>query len=614
MVRARRADGPADQGPVRRMWAAMSGHGRELTGAALVGSAASLCAVALLGTAAWLISTAAGMPPVLTLTVAAVSVRFFALGRALFRYVERLVGHDAAFRGLASLRVRIYLALERVAPVGLARFTRGDLLTRLVADVDASLDLPLRVILPWVQAGIVLAACVAGLAWLLPGVGGWIAILGLLGLLAAPWLASALALRTERRVAPQRAELTGLVVTALNASPDLIAFGAADRALARIADADQMATGLMRRESIALGLGGGQAIVLQGLAVTGALAIGLPAVAAGTLTPPWLAVVVLVPLALFEVLGTLPSAALALQRLRGSADRLAEVEQAPDPVHRCATPRPWNPRPNLHEPWLEMEGVYASWRPEGPDVLHGITCSVPAGANLVIVGPSGSGKSTLAAILMGFCDYRGSVRLHGNEIRELDPDQLRTHLGYLVQRGHVFDTTIEENLRLGRTVSGESELWQALEQARLADAVRAMPMGLQTRVGVFGNALSGGEAQRLSIARLMLQPGSILLLDEPTEHLDALTAKGIDQTLDRIARGRIRILITHRVGAIPADDHVIVLQAGRLTESGRADDLTGATGWFADQWTLQEQQRDLAMLIESLPSGMGVPATWDGRP
>lgn len=589
------------------MWLAMAGQWRELAGAAVVGTAASLCAVALLGTAAWLISRAAEMPAVLTLTVAAVMVRSFALGRAVLRYVERLVGHDAAFRGLTTLREHVYLRLERLAPVGLTRFARGDLLNRMVADVDAALDLPLRVVLPWVQAGLVLLACVAVLAWLLPVVGLWVALVGLIALLAIPWAASALALGAERRLAPQRAELSEMVVTSLTANADLLAYGAVDRALARLRSVDAEGTRLLQRESSALGLAGGTATLLQGVGVIGVLVLAIPVVVRGDLAPPWLAVLALVPLTLFDILGTLPSSALALQRLRGCAVRLTELVEIPDPVQVPDQPIVVASDRAARGMPLEVEGLSASWSGSGPDVLHDLSFTVQAGSHLSIVGPSGSGKSTLTAVLMGFLDYRGSVRLDGREIRELDRGSLCECIGILTQASHVFDTTVEENVLLGRAVAGSESVWGALRDAHLEEAVRDMPAGLKTAVGSFGRALSGGESQRLSIARLMLQPRPVLLLDEPTEHLDPATASGIEATLTQVAQGRTRILITHRVQSIPVDEDVIVLQSGILVEQGPAHELAAAGGWFAQQLARERQDADIAALIASLPAGIGMP-------
>lgn len=580
----------------------MSDQRTELAGAAIIGAAASASAVALLGTSAWLLARAAELPPVLTLTVAAVMVRFFALGRAVFRYGERVTGHDAALRGLTSLRVRIYQRLERLAPIGLSQFSRGDLLSRLVGDVDAAMDLPLRVVLPWVQAGIVLLASVAMLAWILPAAAVWIAVLGLVALLLIPWIASALASAAERRMAGQRAALTEGVVTALTASADLLAYGAVDTTLDRIRAVDQAGTRLIRRESISLGLGGGMSIAVQGAAVVGALLIGIPALRVGTITAPWLAVLALMPLALFDVLGGLPSAALALQRLRGAADRLSAIEDAVDPVHEPAQPVAFAARAGLR-----VRDLSASWTSNGGDVLAGIDLDLPVDGRLSIVGPSGSGKSTLAAVLMGLLDYRGSVSLDDCEVRLSDHDELRSRIGLLAQRGHVFDTTIDENIRLGRPADAE-QVWDAVDRAEFGATVRGMPAGLQTMAGTFGTSISAGEAQRLSIARLFLQPRELLILDEPTEHLDPSTAAGIEATLEALVRGRSRILITHRLMSIPADEQVIVLQGGRITESGTARTLRDGSGWFADRYRQQSAEADLIALIDALPIGRGVAA------
>lgn len=584
------------------MWRAMAEQRTELAGAAIIGALASASAVALLGTSAWLLARAAELPPVLTLTVAAVMVRFFALGRAVFRYGERVTGHDAALRGLTSLRVRIYQRLERLAPVGLARFSRGDLLSRLIGDVDSAMDLPLRVVLPWVQAGIVLLACVAVLSWILPAAAIWIAALGLAALLLTPWIARSLAGAAERHMAAQRSELNEGVVTALTASSDLLAYGAVHSTVERIAEVDRAGMRLMRRESGSLGLSGGLAMLLQGAAVVGALLIGIPAMRSGAISPPWLAVLALMPLALFEILGGLPSAALALQRLRGSAERLAVLDDAADPVHEPAQAGSFGGRGSLR-----VRDLSAAWIPDGPVVLSGICLDLPAGGRLAIVGPSGSGKSTLAAVLMGLLDYDGSVVVDGCEVRASDHDELRERIGLLSQRGHVFDTTIDENIRLGRP-AGAEQVWDALDRAELGTTVRGMPAGLQTQVGTFGAAISAGEAQRLSIARLFLQARDVLILDEPTEHLDAATAAGIEATLERLVRDRSRILITHRVTGIPADEQVIVLQDGRITESGTAAALRESGGWFADRYQQQSDESDLISLMEALPVGRGVPA------
>ena len=587
--------------PTRRMWTAMGTERRELALAGIVGMLASLSAVALLGTSAWLISRAAEAPPVLTLTVAAVMVRAFALGRAVLRYVDRLIGHDAAFRGLTALRVAVYDRLEVLAPVGLARFARGDLLNRLVADVDAALDLPLRVVLPWVQAALVSAATVAFCVWLVPDAGIVIGIVAVIALTLSPIAVARLAAGVERAVAPTRAVLSERVVIALDASPDLLVYGRVPDAQRSIDDVDASLTSLARRSAFALGFGGGTTTFLQGIAVVGALTLSIPRVVDGALEPVWLAVIALVPLALFEVTGVLPSAALALNRVRGSADRLAAVEDQPDPVTRPASPRLIPPGFS----GMELDRVGARW--SGDDaVLHDISLAIAPGERVWIVGPSGSGKSTLAAVLLGFLDYTGSMRINGIEARETDGDDQRERIGLLDQRAHVFDTTIGQNITLGRVAEDDPSVRAAVDGARLRSLVDALPQGLDTMVGAFGAAVSGGEAQRIAIARLLVEPRPVLVLDEPTAHLDALTSAELDVTLRHVADATT-IVITHRLSDIGAGERVIVLDEGRVAAMGTVDEVERRSPWFAGVLRDEQERMRMAHLLTALPVGVAVP-------
>ena len=587
--------------PIKRLWQAMAAQLKELALAGLLGGLASLCAVALLGTAAWLIAQASEYPPVLTLTVAAVLVRTFALGRAFLRYAERLVGHDAAFRGLTELRVRVYERLERLAPVGLGRFTKGDLLNRLVLDVDAALDLPLRIVLPWAQATFVSVVTVAFLAWLLPGVGLLLGVVVVLALIVAPLIIGRTTRRAERLLAPRKAELASVVVTALHGCADLSANGRIIDTTTRAHAIDDSVTELSRRESFALGIGGGTATVLQGLAVCATLVIAIPAVVSGRIEPVWLAVVAFLPLALIDVLATLPGSALAFQRLKGSADRIAGVMDSPDPVVDPVNPARLGTQPSD----ISLSDLSASW--STVQVLSGISFDLVAGRRLAVVGPSGSGKSTLAACLMGFLSYQGSARLGDIEIRDVGGDDLREHISVLSQQAHIFDTTIAENIRLGREIE-EQAIWLALEQAQLADWVRGLPKKLQTQVGTFGMSISGGEAQRLALARFLVQPRPIVVLDEPTEHLDSETAQDLERTMFDALAGFTTIVITHRLSSLHLADNVIVLRNGRVHERGTVTELTAGGGWFAEQ--LASEQEDLAVhaLISQLPIGRGAPA------
>lgn len=586
-------------GPVRSLWQAMGAQRPMLALAALLGTIAAASSVALLGTSGWLISYAAEMPPVLSLSVAAVMVRAFALSRSVFRYLERIVGHDAAFRGLTGLRVTVYERLTALAPVGLARFARGDLLARLVADVDAALDLPLRVVLPWAQAVLVSVATAIFVAWLVPSAGLVLAVALALGIVAVPWLVARIALRAEERQAPLRGELSGAVVSSLEGNADLLAFGATDAALAGIGDIDASLTKVARREAAGLGVGVGVSALVQGAAVVAALVLAIPAVTEGRLPPAFLAVVALLPLAVYDVVAGLPASAIAYQRVRASATRIADVVDAPLPVTEPAQPlpRPASPLP------LECRGLDARWTSSGELTLRGVDLHLGEHERIAVVGPSGAGKSTLAAVLMKFLAYSGSATLSGTQISDLDGDDVRRDIGLLTQSAHIFDTTVRDNLRLGRPDADDEQLYAVLDRVRLRPWVDALPAGLGTELGARGATLSGGEQQRLALARMLLADRPVLILDEPTEHLDPATADALSDDLLEVTRGRATILITHRLRGLEAVDRIVVLHDGRVTESGSHGDLLARGGWYAERWRGEMEQGDLAALIDAIPVG-----------
>jgi thiol reductant ABC exporter CydC subunit len=586
---------------MRALWNDVASQRREIWLAAFLGFLASASAVALLGTSGWLIARAAEMPPVLTLTVAAVMVRTFALGRGLMRYLERLVGHDAAFRGLTTLRVRVYRSLESITPLGLSRFTRGDLLARLGADVDTALDLPLRVVLPWVQAGIVALATSAFVAWLLPQAGIALAILAGAAVLVWPWIVGRIVRRAEGAIAPARGALIESVVAVVDAASVLTAFGARRPATTALAVRDAQLTRAETKEAGALGVGAAVGMILQGLAVTGAIAVTVPRVVAGDIAPVWLAVIALLPLALFDVLTTVPTAAIARERVRGSAQRLEAIADAAEPV--AVEPRVADVVDETFSS-LVVESVNARWPGASDQALTDVTLQLRAGERILIMGPSGSGKSTLAAVIMGFLPYQGSARVNGQEISDIGSDAVCRTVGLLSQHAHVFDTSVEENVRLGRVDASLEEIWSALERAQLADWVRSLPEGIDSRVGAFGARMSGGERQRLAVARLLLADRSALVLDEPTEHLDRETSLDIEETIARETRGAAAIIISHQV--VEGVDRIIEMREGRIVAQGSHDELMALDGWYAQQVRRQREGQRMVDVMGQLPVGVAV--------
>jgi len=585
------------------MWNQLSLPGRRMWAAGFIGFLASASAVALIGASAWLISRAAELPPVLTLSVAAVLVRTFAIGRGFFRYVERIIGHDAAFRGLTNLRVQVYERLERIAPLGLVRFSRGDLLTRLGADVDEALDLPLRVVLPWLQAVLVAAGTVAFISWLVPSAGVLIGVLAVIAITLAPFLVAFTARKADFRMAQSRADLAELVVGALDAAPDIIVFGVQVGVAEQVRRADSQLVQLNARESWSLGAGSAISTTLQGAAVVGALALAIPAVQSGQLAPVWLAAVALIPLVLFEVLSGLPGSALALQRVRGSAQRLIDIENGPDVPLRNTTGVPASATFDS----LDLRGVYAQWPGAAEPALIDVSLHIDAGQHVAIVGPSGSGKSTLAAVLMGFLPYSGSATLNGREVRETA--EVWRCAGLLTQSAHIFDTTVAANVTLGKRDATDSQRDKAIRQARLDSWITTLPNGMETEVGSFGSAMSGGERQRLALARLLISEPSLYVLDEPTEHLDAQNATELDQTILAAVGVSSMIMISHRLTTLSLMDRIIVMEEGRISAVGTHAELMNSGGWYADQIQQESERTDMVNFVHTLAVGIATPCT-----
>ncbi|MER7516899.1 thiol reductant ABC exporter subunit CydD [Streptomyces sp. NPDC126499] len=554
----------------------MAGELRGRMGLALVlGSLALGSAVGLMAVSGWLISRASEQPPVLHLMVAVTATRAFGIGRAVFRYAERLVSHDAVLRMLADLRVAVYRRLERIAPAGLRRTRRGDLLTRLVQDVDALQDYWLRWLLPVGAALLVGAGSVAFTAWLLPEAGAVLAVGLVLAGVVVPLTGAALARRAERQLAPARGALTTTVVDLLRGCAELTVAGALNDRVARSAAADRTLTAIASRQSAATALGAGLSALVCGLTVAAAALVGVQAVREGRLDGVALAVVVLIPLAAFEAVTGLPLAVQYRQRVRRSAERVFDVLDAPVPVHEPATPAaaPASPFP------LELAGLSARYAGQERPALVDFGLTLEAGRRVAVVGASGSGKTTLAQVLLRFLDVeRGTYRLGGQLATDLDGDDVRRLVGLCAQDAHLFDSTLRENLRLARTDASDDELREALRRARLLDWVEGLPDGLDTLVGEHASRLSGGQRQRLALARAFLADFPVLVLDEPAEHLDLATADALTDDLLRATEGRTTLLITHRLHGLDAVDEVVVLDRGRTVQRGTYAELSAAEG------------------------------------
>jgi thiol reductant ABC exporter CydC subunit len=525
-----------------------------LAGSVATGFGAAVSGIGLTFAASWLIVRASQHPPVLYLTVAIVCVRAFGIGRGVLRYTERLMGHRAAFDVLQTLRLRVYDGLTRSVPSGGRDLRSGDVVANLVSDVDTSATALVRVVQPVTVAIVTGIAAAIVLGAILPTAGLALAAALLAAYAAVPALHTVLARRAEARTAPLQGELAAQIVELVHGAPDLVAYDAAASRLAALGDTDDRLRRAAARSSTALGLGSGLIMFAGGAASWAALVLGIAATRHSTVDPVWLGVIALTPLAVFDALSFLPSATAEAGRARGALRRVFALVDAP-----AAAPDPEAPAPTPAPPYrLTLESVTAGW--DGPDVVRGLDLTLEPGQRVALVGPSGAGKSTVAALCARLLDPRtGTVRLNATDLRELTGDQVRSVIAYVAADAHVFDSTIGDNLRIGRPTADESSLWQALAAVRLDDWVRSLPDGLDTPVGERGERLSGGQRRRLVLARALVADRPILVIDEPTEHLDPPTAQAmVDDILD-LPGDRSVLLITHQPYGLDRMDAIVRL-------------------------------------------------------
>ncbi len=541
--------------PARRFWpGAVSGFISEAS------------AVALLATSAWLIVRASEMPPVLYISVAVVGVRFFALARAVFRYLERLTGHDAALRQLATSRTDLLRRLIPLAPDGLSRTRRGSVLGALVDDVDELQNLPLRVVQPLLSSATVAIGAVVLLLFV-----WWPAALTLLVCLVVAavvavawgWVSGA---RAERSIAPLRADLADALHDHLGSLDVLIAYGALDASRRRIHDADRRLRQALVRRAGAQAASAGVVSALAGIASIAAIAVTAPA-ALTSLEAPWLAVAVLVPMAVFEVFAAVPLAAASWRQVRASAQRIAETVPGDIPAELVSrAPAATGKAPELGA-GIRLRSVAASWPHATEPALHDVDLHIAPGERILVVGSSGAGKSTLAHVLVRFLESTGSFTIDGRDVHDLSDDDLRMTVGLCEQHPMLFDEDIRQNLLFARDTATDAELEAVLERVGLGAWLRERG-GLDARVGERGALVSGGQAQRIALARAILHGFPVLVLDEPTAGVDPDAADALlTDLLGAVGPERAVVLISHV--RVPAElvDRTVRIEGGTLVST-----------------------------------------------
>lgn len=612
----------AEHAALRRAIGLLDLDRRRLTGAVLAGSAGLGSAIALAAVSAWLIARASQMPPVLDLSVAVVAVRAFGISRAVFRYVERLASHEVALRGVGSLREQVYMRLAAGRTDAVVALRRGDLLTRTGADVDAIGDLVVRALLPGAIAAVVSTGTVILVAWLLPSAAIVLLAALLLAGVVSPWLTARSARMSELAAITERAELSATTMTAVESAGELSVTGRTDALLATVHAADRRLARATDRAAGPAAAAAGINVLAMGIAVVAALLLGIPATTAGVLKPVELAVVVLVPLAAFEVTGMLPAAAIQLVRSAGAATRVMALLDAAGQHDEATSPeRATMSETSVRGPeaaarglgtttgaegrtTLTARGLACGW-PGGPTIVEGIDLDVSPGRSVAIVGPSGIGKTTLLLTLAGLVPARaGEVLVAGRSPWLADRTQVSSHVVLTAEDAHVFDTSVLENLRVARGDVTAAEARTALAQAGLGPWLDGLPAGVDTRLGADGTTISGGERRRLLLARAILSPAPVLLLDEPAEHLDAISADALVSDLLRAAATPDRgvVLVTHRLSALGAADEVLLLgtrgqppgapaSPARVIARGSHATLVATVPSYA--WALAQEHTDL---------------------
>lgn len=558
---------------------------KQIALAVILGFATIGSSVGLMATSAFIIAKAALHPSIADLQVAVVGVRFFGISRGVFRYLERYVSHHLTFNLLARFRVWLYERLEPLAPARLMQYRSGDLLTRIVADIESLEHFYVRVIAPPL-----IAVLVAGLVWvLLAGFGVTLAMVTLAFLLVAgvglPLLTQTLSRGFGRQLVATRAELNALLIDGIQGGADLLTHNRDAVHRAQVARLSEHLSHLQERMAWITGLNAALSGLLTNWSTIALLILAIPMVRQGQFEGVFLAVIVLAAMAGFEAVINLPDTLQHLEESTSAAGRLFELVDAEPAVADPVAP---SPQPAGYH--LQVENLHFRYVENEAWALRDVSFTLNPGQRLAIVGPSGAGKSSLINVLLRFWDYQqGDVQLGGHDLRAYHAADLRRLISVVSQHTHLFNGTIRDNLLVANPEADEAALIEAARQAQLHHFIQQLPEGYDTWIGEQGLRLSGGERQRLAIARALLQDAPILILDEATANLDPLVERKLMQALEILMADRTTLIITHRLVGLENVDHILVLRHGQVVEQGRQHELLHADGLYRGMWELQRQ-------------------------
>jgi ATP-binding cassette subfamily C protein CydC len=555
-----------------------------------LGSLTIASSIALLATSAYLISAAALHPSIAELQVAIVGVRFFGLSRGVFRYLERLTSHETTFRLLGRLRVWFYDALEPLAPAGLGGERSGDLLNHFQADIESLENFYVRVLAPPLVALVVVTGSGLFMAGFDVRLSAVLLVTLLLVGVGLTWLSLALGRQPGQVLVEAKARLGADLVETLQGLPDLLVYNGLPAHLERIQTGQSALDRAQSRMAGISALQSGLNQLLSGLGTWLVLVIGIFLVSSAQLPGVYLAVIVLAAMASFEAVQGLPLAAQYLESNLQAAGRLFGMADTPPAVMdepEC--------QPVTGSTDLKIINLFFNYpdNPVNTPTLADIQFDLPTGKHIAILGASGSGKSTLFQLLLRFREMdAGQITLGGQDVRQYTQESVRGCFSILPQNNYLFNTSLRENLLVANPAGDLQQIAAALKSVSLDEFVASLPLGLETLVGERGLQLSGGEHQRLGLARLLLKPAPIYLLDEPTANLDTRTEARIIHNLQAALGSHSLLWITQRLVGLEWMDEILVMQSGRILQRGTHADLIQADGLYQRMWHAGELPSD----------------------
>lgn len=529
--------------------------------------------VGLLTVSAWLLASAALQPGLTYLSLAIVGVRFFGVSRAVCRYFERYTSHRMAFQGLYGLRVWFYAHLEPLAPAILKRFGAGDMLGRIMGDIEVLQFFYLRTLIP-PAAAIALTILVAyGVSTIDNSLVAPIVLAAFILGLVLPLVVYAHNKQSLTAIGPQQGEYKSLLSDTMDSLEDVISYGNEQLVYDRIQH--MMSTVDANKGIIERGMNLGNTLFLGGVQIT---VVIVAILAANALTGAWASVMVAVVAigtqAWFEALQPMIAAVHHGAESKVATSRLIALADEPIPVVEPNAPKPFNA--NREITFTDVSFGYDAHR----RIYEHLRLDIKQGQSIAIVGASGSGKTTLFNMLERLYDYSGSIHVGDVELKDISIDTWRNALGTITQDTYIFHASFEDNIRLTRPDASEADLEYAIDCASLRSVVERLPDGIHTIVGSGGHGLSGGERQRVALARLFLRKPQVVLLDEPLEGLDQVTRKALHRDLREYVQDKTCLYITHQLEGLEHMDRILFMDKGQIIEDGTYEELITLRGHF----------------------------------